>query len=163
LSSTSILAIELFVTKSELGAFGRPSFDFAEFCSVLAVDRVVGRDVFDELESRGFLKQTGVLGSPIGIIQPTDLLFWSFDKAYRPWNPEADARSIAQKLVQGPTKQLVTEELAAELEWEIRRINPALTYLTQHGLVEYSREIRYPWVVFSIRETGATRQYVRHH
>lgn len=155
LSSASIAAVELFITKSEVGAFGRPSFDFAEFCALLGIDPSVGQDVVDELEARGLLKQT------IGIVEPTDSLFWSFDKVFRPWNPEADARSIAEKLVEEPTKQLAVEKIAAEFGWEVRRINPALTFLMQHGLVGYSREIRYPWVVFSIQETGVTRQYVK--
>jgi hypothetical protein len=161
LSPASIAALELFVTRSEVGALERPSFDFVEFCELLAVDPSVGQAVFDELEARGFLKQTEFLGKPIGTVAPTDSLFWSFDKVFRPWNPEADARFIAEKLVKGPAKQLVAERLAAEFGWDVRRINPALTFLMQHGLVDYSREIRYPWAVFSILETGATRQYVK--
>jgi hypothetical protein len=161
LSQASVRAVELFVTSSELGAFEQPSFALTELCTRLDIDERTGRQVVDELEAGGFATHTPMPGGQIRDLRPTDRMFWTFDSVFMSWNPEVDARVIAQKLVDGPYRQLRTETLAEELGWEARRTNPAVTYLVAEGIVDCSRERRNPYVVFSILETPRTRLYVR--
>jgi hypothetical protein len=161
LTPKSVEAIEMLVRESDIGKHGHPELDFSGFCSRLAIDEVAGRDVVDELEGKGLLRKTSALGKPIRSVEPTDLLFWRFDKIFQPWNTEADARAIAEKLANGPRNQFVIVKLAEELGWEPRRINPALTYLVQNGIVGHSEMSAHPFAVYSILETAETRLYVR--
>jgi hypothetical protein len=161
LTPQSVVAIEMFVTESDIGKSGHPALDFSGFCSRLSIDEVAGQDVVDELEGKGFLSHTSALGKPIRSVKATDRLFWQFDKIFQPWNTEADARSIAEKLVNGQKNQLVAAKLAEEFAWKPRRINPALTYLVQNGIVGQSETSSHPFAVFSILETAETRRYVR--
>jgi hypothetical protein len=161
LTPNSVAAIELFVTDSDVGASGRPELDFTELCSRLGLDEAVGRDVVDELEGRGFLRRISVSGNTLRSIRPTDSLFWHFDRVFKGWNTQADAYTIAERLVNGTKNQFVSIKLAEELGWEPRRLNPALTFLVQNGIVNHSEMSAHPFAVYSILETSNTRRYVR--
>lgn len=161
LSTLAVAAVELFVTTSDIGAYGRPRFEFSEFCLRMGLDEESGLEVIDELEGRDLIKRRSKLGVATHTVEPTDSIFWQFDYAFHLADPETDARTVAEKLVSSSVKQIVSVNLAAELAWEPRRLNPALTFLVQNGLVNYSSSFAYPFAVYSILETPETRRYVR--
>lgn len=82
---------------------------------------------------------------------------------FKPWNVKDDALAVAEMLVNGEHtghNQLVSVRLSQRLEWKPRRLNPALTYLVQHGVVRTSDTNSYPFAHYSILETPETRRFV---
>ena len=120
-------------------------------------------DAVDELESRGYVRVISTQS-----IDPLDgehvwaeaSLFTTFDKYFKPWNPEDDALRIANALENGKSGDL--PEMAQEYSWPPRRMNPAVSYLIENGLVGASDELgSLPWVRWSIYKTPGTRRFVR--
>ena len=120
-------------------------------------------DAVDELESRGYVRVISTQS-----IDPLDgehvwaeaSLFATFDKYFKPWNPENDALQIAAALVNG--KDGTVQTMAQEYNWPPRRMNPAVSYLIENGFVGASDELgSLPWVRWSIYKTPSTRRFVR--
>jgi hypothetical protein len=157
-------AVELFVTESEDGAFQKPRFAFSEFCSRLGLSNSDARAVVDELEGDGMLERGKALGDSLPWVEPRNRLFWKFDRLFREWDVEQDARLIARKLVEGPRaeeNQLLSISLAKQLGWPPRRINPALTFLVENNFVSHSATKAYPYAVYSVIETANTRRFLQ--
>jgi len=127
--------------------------------TTLSDDDIV--EAVDELESRGFVKLLRTFG-PLGFaaMVPTPTLFAAFDKHFKEWDPEADALRIAADLV-NELDGAVVSVLGQRYAWPARRINPAVTFLDERGLVQSSSTIDHPWVRYSIRRNPATRRFVR--
>jgi hypothetical protein len=156
-------AVKLLVEESDVGAFGYPHMDFAGFCHRLEIDERVGRSLVDQLEGRGLITHLGALGDSLIEVRTLDSLFWNFDKMFMSWDVKDDALAIAEMLVNGEHEghnQLVSARLSQQLKWEPRRLNPALTYLVEHGVVRASNTNSYPFAHYSIMETPETRRFV---
>ncbi len=164
ISETARRAVELFVTVSEDGAFQKPRFAFPEFSSHIGLSASDARAVMDELEGYGLIERGAGLGDSLRWVAPRHELFWKFDRLFKGWDVEQDARFIARKLVAGPYaegNQFVSALLAKELDWPPRRINPALTFLVEKDLVRYSTTISYPYAVSSVSDTANTRRFAQ--
>jgi len=95
-------------------------------------------------------------------LYPEEELFVRFDKFWRPWDPAADALTVATGLVNDAEFPKTPEEIARRFGWEPRRINPALAFLSQRQLVRDLRTLSQgPWVVSLIEKTDATRRFVK--
>lgn len=95
-------------------------------------------------------------------LYPEEELFVRFDKFWKPWDPAADALTLATRMVNDSTFPEEPASIAKILDWEPRRLNPALAYLSQRKLVWDIRPLHTgPWLVGSIQKTDETRRFVK--
>lgn len=96
------------------------------------------------------------------ILYPEEELFARFDKFWKAWDPAVDALLVATRMVNEPDFPEDPQEIADELKWEPRRLNPALAFLCQRKLVRDFRALDSgQWLVNGIRKTDATRRFVK--
>lgn len=162
LSKNSIKTIRIFCLESEYGAFREPKLSLEEFMIKFNFTEREARNVIDELEFQGLVGKREALGGKFRVY-PTSNLYWRFDRVFQEWDTKKDALKIAQILVAYSSKdhnQLLTSKLIEKLGWELRRINPALTYLVENCLVMDSKNSAKPKAVHSIIETQQTRFFL---
>lgn len=95
-------------------------------------------------------------------LYPEEELFVRFDKFWKAWDPAADALTLATRMVNDPEFSERPEAISEALQWEPRRLNPALAFLCQRKLAwEYRALNTGPWLVSGIRKTDATRRFVK--
>ena len=120
-------------------------------------------DAVDELEGQGYVEVVSTQSTdPLDgeHVWAKDSLFATFDKYFKPWNPENDALQIAADLVNG--KDGTVQAMTQEYNWPPRRMNPAVSYLIENGLIGAFDELgSLPWVQGSIYKTPSTRRFVR--
>jgi len=108
----------------------------------------------DELQDRGLvhiLPGSSKIGSEAR-------LFAEFDEHFMPWIPGEDAQVLVAALVNTNRTTVRADAIAAELGWDRRRINPALTYLLDRGLISGSQEVQPDWITVQFwLETRARR------
>lgn len=79
-----------------------------------------------ELELEGMVVASKVIGKPFSHIRATHKLYEVFDPiVFEGVSPRADAAAIAERLL-ASEQGISAGNVAAELGWEIRRMNPAL-------------------------------------
>ena len=120
-------------------------------------------DAAFELEERGLVRlrrDLNVGSADFDLVRPTASLFVAFDQFAMTWSPEADALQIAVRLVSSGEGALV-QTLAKDCCWSTRRINPAITYLGQHDLVQVSEMTSYPYARHCIFLNDRTRGWVK--
>ena len=156
--------VRYMVENSVNGVYGDPGLSPQEIREItgLCDDDIV--DAVEELEARDFVQalrtlDSGQLGFATLTAKPC--LFANFDKYFKEWDSEADALQVASSLINGVGQGLVSE-LAAQHQWEPRRMNPAIMFLEEHKLVQTSATLgAHPWVRYWIGKTSATRRFVR--
>jgi len=153
--------VKLCVERSEHGGMHKPILDAATIRKGTGLsDREIVEAV-EELESRGYMRRhKESASSDLGFVElaPEGDLFAEFDRAFTSHDPEADAKVIAKRVVQAGSRAVHVPALAASLEWEPSRMNPALHYLIGRGLVACSKRLGVsPWVTHSLRRTALTR------
>lgn len=117
-----------------------------------------------ELESQGYVKALYVQGAApfgFGYVCAENALFVAFDKAFNQGNPEDDALQIAADLVNDSGSGHVSE-MAKKHNWTPRRMNPAVSYLIENGLVGTNAERGgHPWIRRRLYKTLDTDRFVR--
>ena len=94
---------------------------------------------------------SGALG--FSSLTPEAALFAALDQHFMDWNPGADALRIAADLVNGAAEGIVSV-MAESYGWTPRRMNPAISYLAERDLINYSEAIgTYPWRTHWIDKT----------
>jgi hypothetical protein len=90
-------------------------------------------------------------------------LFVRFDSFWKPWSPSDDAVRVAALLLNDDSgTMLAPGDLADQLGWEPRRMNPALAYLANRQLMRVSEGLSsQPWLVLYVSKTDATRRFVK--
>lgn len=142
----------------EISGLGRKFEPFAEVEDISASTGLSNDDIVDAAHELSGLVTVHQLGN----IYPEEELFVRFDKFWKPWDPAADALTIATHLNNDDAFPPRPEEIASILGWEPRRINPALAFLCQRKLVDEIRTMDTgPWLVSTIRKTDATRRFVK--
>lgn len=142
----------------EITDFGRKFEPFAKVEDISAATELSNDDIVDAAHELSGLLTVHQFGN----IYPEEELFVRFDKFWKPWDPAADALTIATHLNNDETFPTHPEEIARVLGWESRRLNPALAFLCQRKLVDERRMLDTgPWLVSSIRKTDATRRFVK--
>jgi hypothetical protein len=117
-------------------------------------------DAVDELHERGFIwidKHLGMGRIGFAAIRAKAALFSALDSHFTANDPEQDALRIAADLVNEVESGSVAE-MSAHYGWEPRRINPALTYLTERDAVDSSRSMNPTYVTTWVRATPKTRR-----
>jgi hypothetical protein len=92
---------------------------------------------------------------------PTTGFFQVFDPAFGIGDPVADARLLAAALIEDGEQAGSVADLAGQLGWDARRMNPALTVLISQDLVMESREIDPVWLAPWIRQKPGLRNFAR--
>lgn len=89
-------------------------------------------------------------------------LFVDFDEAFMPFSPAEDARTLANRLVTGDERAVVTEAIAGELGWEPRRMNSAICYLERAGAIAARHALASgPWRAVQLVRTDQTLRFCR--
>jgi hypothetical protein len=117
-----------------------------------------------ELESLHWVVARRVDGAePFGynIVVPTDRLFERLDQRVIGSDPAKDAVRVARELVTGDQPGLDTRVLAERLEWEPRRLNPALSYLLMNDLAQPRGNVDRLYVTPHVAANARTRQFAK--
>ena len=121
-------------------------------------------DAIDELESYCFIDRKEATGHGqlrFYQVAPTARLFLQFDKAMMGWDHEADSLTLARDIVNGQYKGYVPE-IAEHYGWTARRMNPAIDYLIEKGMIELiSKEINITWRQLWLRKSPSMRRWVQ--
>ncbi|MGV3707352.1 MAG: toll/interleukin-1 receptor domain-containing protein [Gemmatimonas sp.] len=153
-TAAALAVARRFVEASRTGRWGDPSLDGDELQAQTGLSATEIEDATYEL---GAFLHTGYPGS----FAAKNELFAEFDDRWCAWNPAADALRIAADLVNAGKTSTATEALLTQYEWPVRRMNPALTYLSMRRLVLVSETIAHRMVTSSIRTTPETRRFVQ--
>jgi hypothetical protein len=163
----SVAATRVAELLSKSSGKGREYDPFLEVDDIVAQTNLPVNDIglaVDDLEEHGLAKANHVGNCPpLGYhsIFPTEYLFEQLDYAFMGWNPMADARSVAIALVNGGQEAGSVQEIAEQLGWAPRRMNPAVSYLLTHGIVGNSRGMNPTYVCSVLLCTARTRRFVR--
>ena len=136
---------KLFVESSKNGLKFDPNLqiDFIKEKTDLTLEDV--EDACRELEVGGFV----ILGEELGR-KPSDphfqvsaqpSLFVEFDQFWMNWNPAEDGRQLATDIINDLNFPNELKEIAEHYNWKPRRLNPAICYLEDQGLIKGYRAI----------------------
>jgi hypothetical protein len=121
--------------RSEYGLTHDPMFFLDEISRQLSLPITEVEIAADVLESDGYIfLDRSITHSPQ--IWPQYRLYWETDAQVKGWVPRDDAIALATALVNNPEESVGLDALAQKSGWPVRRINPAATYLAEHGIVE---------------------------
>lgn len=113
-----------------------------------------------DLTDAGFLREMNARGH----YAPEPALFVDFDGAFMPFNPTEDARTLANRLMNGGDRAAATESIAEELGWEPRRMNSAICYLERAGAITARHALASaPWRAVQLVRTDQTLRFARRH
>ena len=117
-----------------------------------------------DLEGSGLVERSQERG-PNATFYPTTSLFVEFDQYFLDFSPKQDAVATANWLVSQKVEQMDIKDLAAHFsDWQPRRLNSALNYLTDAKLIRPLVAMgSNPWVMFRLHVTDHTRRFVRDH
>ena len=165
LSPAAEALVKLFVERSEHGDSHDPILEGKELqeATGLGDDDLV--DAVDELEGQDYVRKQVFLGcGPLGFsgVFPLGALFGDFDGYFQPWTPSEDAMVLVSRLLDAGGRWLRIADAAAKLEWEPRRMNPAVHHLLRRRVVEASRECgSHPWACGALEGSAATRRFAK--
>ena len=163
LSPAAEAIVRIMIEDSENGKALDPKISPNQIKEATGLDDDDIIDAVDELESQGYVTALRVIGTgPFGYddVGAKDALFVTFDKYFKPWNPEDDARRVAADLVNG--KDGTVSAMAQEYNWPPRRMNPAVSYLIENAPVDVGPKLgSRPWVTRRLYKTPRTRRFVR--
>ena len=117
-------------------------------------------EAIKELEALHWVVARGVPGAePFGynIVVPTERLFERVDQRVIGSDPAQDAVRVARELVTG--SGLDVRDLAERLEWEPRRLNPAISYLLMNDFAVQRGNVDRLYVAAHIAPNARTRQF----
>lgn len=142
--SVSATAIaKYFVEHSENGLFADPQISFEDLAQKTGLTVPDIKDGIYELSSffRDSHRRVLVEAS----------LFVEFDQYWRPWNPAYDALKLAADIFNDPDLPSNCREITERYEWEPRRLNPAITFLFERGLLmDYGAMGTHPFAMIRV-------------
>jgi hypothetical protein len=145
----------LFVERTQHGMFADPQFNLDGLARETGLTVTDVKDGLYELSSLVKVSHDHVL------VQAS--LFTEFDRFWKPWNPADDALKLAADIANDPDFPAGPKEIAERYGWESRRLNPAITYLSERGmLVDYRALGTQPFVIARVvGEEDPIRRFVR--
>lgn len=97
-----------------------------------------------------------------GVVRAKRDLYAEFDQHWKPWDPAADAREVAARMVNDPAFPAGMAQIAKAMNWEPRRLNAAASYLARRRLVHFLDSVAcHPFAVFRMGATADTRRFVK--
>lgn len=121
-------------------------------------------DAVDELKEYGLVKTIDFLGTApyeFGLVEPTYALFLHFKDNGLDYDPIGDIKAIASALVAAQEGILAGEQIKNLTQLDPLRINRAVAYLDDYGLVDVDYSMgTAPFNFWTICSTRKTRQFV---
>lgn len=136
---------KLFVERTNHGVFADPQFSLENLAQETGLSVPDAKDGIYELS--GFFKES------MHHFLVRASLFTEFDQHWKPWNPADDALKLAADISNDPDFPADCQEIADHYDWEPRRLNPAITYLLERGIVKDYRAYGAPQFVM-VRVVG---------
>jgi hypothetical protein len=146
---------KVFIETSETALFGDPQLTVADLVKRTSLSEDDVRDALHELRAVFTVSHDRAL--------PKDELFVIFDKHFMPWDPTADALTLAADLVNDASFPGNTPDIAVRYDWLPRRLNPAIAFLVNRALIMDSKAIgTAPWITAWVQKKAeATRRFVK--
>jgi hypothetical protein len=139
-SSAATAIAKLFVERAEHGMFADPQFNVDELA------RETGLTVADVKD--GLYELSSLVKLSLDHVMVQASLFTEFDRFWKPWTPADDALKLAADIANDPDFPAGCKEISERYGWEARRLNPAITYLFERGmLVDYKAMGTQPFVM----------------
>ena len=153
-SKAATAAVRYFVESSPGGLFGDVQSSAARLQSELGLSLNDAKDAIFELGS--------LLHSiHLDTVTPKDSLYVKFDRYWKEWDPEKDARKLAADLMNDEMFPRDPREIAAIYQWPARRLNPAIAYLVNRDIVQAIKGIGTgPFGVHALRPNDDTRRFI---
>lgn len=117
----------LFVERTKYGVFADPQFSVEKLAEEAGLTIPDTKDGLYELSH--FLK----VSLDHVLVQPS--LFTEFDRYCQPWNPADDALKLAADIANDEKFPVDCQQITDRYGWEPRRLNPAITYLLDRGML----------------------------
>ena len=161
LSENAGKLVKLLNTNSKNAHYNDPDYRLSEIMDKLTIAKEEAEEAVDELDELGLINIGRTLSDQF--ISPRNALFMKTDPVFREWNPVADAKVIAKAIVTEFQENVVDiKDLNNVLQWGPRRMNPAITYLVENGIVDSSDTLnpgpyKYNWIMV----TAKTRRYAK--
>ncbi len=160
--SSGASTVGLFVLRfADLDSGDVFAFSGQDLSSALNLDPQTINDAVDELEEVGMVRTLRALGTdPYEFyqVQPTYVLYREFSE-HLDYNPEEDIQITAAAVESA--KQIQSQQLAEGTGLSPGRLNRAVGYLADYGVVDKSQTIgTYPFSFSSLMATRRTRQFV---
>lgn len=163
LSGWSPAAIEVgryLISESENAMLRDPIKTLEELVSGTGLAEDDVRIAVLDLKGSGYLWEANIAGH----YAPEAAMFTDFDEEFMPFSPEADAVTLASRMMEGTERVSDTSALAAELGWEPRRINSAICYLQRAGAIRDRTALASaPWRAVQLIRTDETLRFARSH
>lgn len=179
-SQKALAVAREFVRKSKYGMKLEPQLRVEELVNEetkLTLDDAL--EAINELEEGGFVtcEISSASDDPSQLVIVEDSLFVEFDRFWRDWDTEEDARRIATDMVSDESfpsglrnalnmdRLEQMKQIASRYNWKPRRLNPALCWLEKRKLVTLHRALgTRGYVCFAIDGNfPALRRFVKMH
>jgi hypothetical protein len=127
-------------------------------------DEAAVQEAVHELEHYGLLRTHATLSEPISHVILRYEIYPAFDPIAVGYNTTADARQLAEMMVDNPEHGSIPK-LFAEVGWPRRRFNPAVGHLLQffdEGRISRELQAQFPtrWVLLDSRERFRLKQFI---
>ncbi len=158
--SPAASTVGLFIIKSsDPDSANRLALTGSALQEALGLEPEIINDAVDELEEAGLvrtLKTVGTAPYDFYQLEPTYVLYRDFSEHLN-YNPEDDVRVVAAAVAS--VGQINATALAKECSLSPGRLNRAVAYLIDYGLVEASQELgTFPYTFSWLRANRRTRQ-----
>ncbi|MCC7479020.1 toll/interleukin-1 receptor domain-containing protein [bacterium] len=119
----------------EFGCSGLSYCDLSEIKAEVGLSDTEIMEALDELQDEAMIEIHRSLSGIHGFM-PQNMLFWKVDNSVMGWDPIKDADTVAVLLFNSSDVSYDAPSIAAQLGWSARRLNPALTLLSTHDLID---------------------------
>lgn len=160
-SPAATTVAKLFVENTEHALFADPQTTVSEIAEQTNLPEEDVDDALHELDGLGLVEKKNFVDHVIVLAK--DELFVTFDKFWKPWDPEKDAVKIAADMLNDDGFPDSLEEIGERYGWKPRRVNPAAAYLINRDVVMGGKasDGGY-WLAACIYpKEGATRRFVK--
>ena len=153
---------KLFVESTEHALFADPQTTVSEIAKQTNLPEENVDDALHELGGLGLVKKTRLTNGVTRVLAK-DELFVTFDKFWKPWDPEKDAVKVAADMLNDDGFPAWLEEIGERYGWEPRCVNPAAAYLINRDVVKRGTASGTGcWLAAWIYPNGdATRRFVK--
>ncbi len=153
-SASATRIARFFVEESKHGIYGDPQIELSELAKAVELTIDDTKDAVFELSE--FIKDAHYR------LVAKNALFVEFDRFWKESNPAEDALQLAADLLNDPEFPNSCKEIAHRYGWDARRLNPAIHYLKERGLIhDFSGYGSYPWAMIRIVGNDHLRRFVK--
>lgn len=153
-TAAATAVVKVFVERSEYGISHETQIPIEDLAKETDLTLEDLEDAIHEL--RNFVVES------FGVVRATRDLYAEFDQHWKPWNPAADAREVAARMINEADFTAVLKEIAERMHWSPRRLNAAASYLARRRVVDFIDTLdSHPFAMFRVMATGDTRRFVK--